>query len=298
MSYAVDPFKEDSHSAPSAADPFADSSVRNALSGSASYEPEYVEHDDYEEDSLHPKRTADGASFVGTHDDYVMERDGSGSGSGGSAAYADLERRERELQHREADLEARAAHIRKHGRNNFPPCTSPLGFPAFEATPLTTARPVWSENSLPFDLPRHFGGDPGRISAGGSASVLALASMAPRLVAQHGRLHHPFRLGIQEHGAQRYDLVYHLPPYLVGLGIFALVSTSLQWVHERTQHLLLRLLCLHGLPPGLLCVHVLGNPLDWVRRPHNGHRICCRRPHCRHRFCCPYDGRGWGPGGR
>lgn len=34
---------------------------------------------------------------------------------------ADLERRERELETRERALSERAEHIRKHGRNNFPP---------------------------------------------------------------------------------------------------------------------------------------------------------------------------------
>lgn len=36
----------------------------------------------------------------------------------------DLNRRERELQNREQELTRKADNIRKHGRNNFPPCMS------------------------------------------------------------------------------------------------------------------------------------------------------------------------------
>ena len=42
------------------------------------------------------------------------------------ARLEDLERRERDLERRETELSQRAEHIRKHGRNNWPPCTSPL----------------------------------------------------------------------------------------------------------------------------------------------------------------------------
>ena len=38
----------------------------------------------------------------------------------------ELERRERDLERRETELAQKADHIRKHGRNNWPPCTSPL----------------------------------------------------------------------------------------------------------------------------------------------------------------------------
>ena len=41
-----------------------------------------------------------------------------------SARVADLERRERDLERRETELTQRAEYIRKHGRNNWPPCTS------------------------------------------------------------------------------------------------------------------------------------------------------------------------------
>lgn len=37
----------------------------------------------------------------------------------------ELNRRERELQAREQELNKKAEHIRVHGRNNFPPCTFP-----------------------------------------------------------------------------------------------------------------------------------------------------------------------------
>jgi hypothetical protein len=37
---------------------------------------------------------------------------------------ADLQRREQDLERREQELTAKSDHIRKHGRNNFPPCPS------------------------------------------------------------------------------------------------------------------------------------------------------------------------------
>jgi hypothetical protein len=39
-----------------------------------------------------------------------------------SASEADLRRREEDLERRETELRNKAEYIRRHGRNNFPPC--------------------------------------------------------------------------------------------------------------------------------------------------------------------------------
>ena len=39
-----------------------------------------------------------------------------------AAREQELRRREEDLQRRESELNNRAEHIRRHGRNNFPPC--------------------------------------------------------------------------------------------------------------------------------------------------------------------------------
>ena len=41
-----------------------------------------------------------------------------------AAREQELRRREEELQRRESELNNRAEHIRRHGRNNFPPCAN------------------------------------------------------------------------------------------------------------------------------------------------------------------------------
>lgn len=43
-----------------------------------------------------------------------------------TAREQELRRREEELQRRESELNNRAEHIRRHGRNNFPPCGSSI----------------------------------------------------------------------------------------------------------------------------------------------------------------------------
>ena len=42
-----------------------------------------------------------------------------------AARMEEIAQRERDLERREAELTQKADHIKKHGRNNFPPCTSP-----------------------------------------------------------------------------------------------------------------------------------------------------------------------------
>ena len=39
-----------------------------------------------------------------------------------SSRAAELEQRERDLERRERELQQKSEHIRRHGRNNFPPC--------------------------------------------------------------------------------------------------------------------------------------------------------------------------------
>jgi hypothetical protein len=90
--------------------------------------------------------------------------------SAATARQADLERREQELAarfvitmqeflyqahadhiHREAALNERSEHIRKHGRNNFPPCELLFVFsPA--ACAVTLTQPWLAQFSLSFSI--------------------------------------------------------------------------------------------------------------------------------------------------
>jgi hypothetical protein len=93
------------------ANPFADPSVRNALSSS---------HRAYDDDDYDAKSYSVG----GGHDDVRTPPAAASTTAGGGTASAsrleDLARRERELEQRERDLQNRADHIQKHGRNNWP----------------------------------------------------------------------------------------------------------------------------------------------------------------------------------
>ncbi|CAD6884191.1 unnamed protein product [Tilletia controversa] len=93
------------------ANPFADPAIQGALHSSArAYEP------------------AGGPSspYGRNHDDDDDDDGDAVSKATGNSAQAvnkmeELARRERELEQRERDLNARASHIQRHGRNNWPP---------------------------------------------------------------------------------------------------------------------------------------------------------------------------------
>jgi|SRR6188768_2932894 len=61
--------------------------------------------------------------FASTHSLDANPFDDPQPASAGNAAKLDeIRRREQELERREAELNNKAEHIRRHGRNNFPPC--------------------------------------------------------------------------------------------------------------------------------------------------------------------------------
>ncbi|UZJ52686.1 hypothetical protein CBS101457_002006 [Exobasidium rhododendri] len=91
------------------ANPFADPSVRNALSSSNRA------YDDYDGKSWNAEDTD---SVVNTPAEYTLDR-GDGQ-SASNSRLEDIQRRERELEQRERDLQQRASNIQKHGRNNWP----------------------------------------------------------------------------------------------------------------------------------------------------------------------------------
>lgn len=90
------------------ANPFADPSVRNALSNSNKA------YDDYDTKTWNAEDTD---SVVNTP--AALNRN---DPTGTDARLEELQRRERELEQRERDLQNRADHIQKHGRNNWPFC--------------------------------------------------------------------------------------------------------------------------------------------------------------------------------
>ncbi|KAK0533327.1 hypothetical protein OC842_002998 [Tilletia horrida] len=104
------------------ANPFADPAIQGALnSSSRGYEPGSARG--------FGSARGGGASPYGAgaaaDDDDDDNNDPVTRATGGSAQAAnkmeELARRERELEQRERDLNARAAHIQRHGRNNWPP---------------------------------------------------------------------------------------------------------------------------------------------------------------------------------
>ncbi|KAK0549198.1 hypothetical protein OC845_003242 [Tilletia horrida] len=122
------------------ANPFADPAIQGALqSSSRSYEPQT------------PGSTGYGASPYASSgyraggadqdDDDAVTRATGGSAAAAANKMEELARRERELDRREADLSARASHIQRHGRNNWPPFY-PFIYHDIEAEIPPDSRPV------------------------------------------------------------------------------------------------------------------------------------------------------------
>ncbi|KDE06972.1 hypothetical protein MVLG_02710 [Microbotryum lychnidis-dioicae p1A1 Lamole] len=100
------PFADPQHQQGMDSNPFADPTVQQGLHSSAH---EYGEDADYEAATTKTSAAATGSAPVDMQ-----------------SRFQDLERREQELRSREAQLTAKAEHIRKHGRNNWPPGPFPL----------------------------------------------------------------------------------------------------------------------------------------------------------------------------
>lgn len=56
------------------------------------------------------------------------QRSASSATAAEAARLEEIRRREQDLERREAELHNKAEHIRRHGRNNFPPCQCNLFF--------------------------------------------------------------------------------------------------------------------------------------------------------------------------
>ncbi|KAK4058736.1 hypothetical protein OIO90_000180 [Microbotryomycetes sp. JL221] len=94
--------------------PFADPSVQSGLqSHSRVDQGSYVLDNDDDNDSFKPPTTTNNMNNNDSRDDM-------------SVRLQDLARREQELAQRERQLADKAEHIRKHGRNNWPPGPFPL----------------------------------------------------------------------------------------------------------------------------------------------------------------------------
>ena len=63
--------------------------------------------------------------FASTHSLDTNPFDDPGPDPAQAARMEELAQRERDLERREAELTQKADHIKRHGRNNFPPCKSP-----------------------------------------------------------------------------------------------------------------------------------------------------------------------------
>ncbi|SCV68979.1 BQ2448_1999 [Microbotryum intermedium] len=104
------PFADPQHQQGMDSNPFADPTVQQGLHSTAH---EYGEDGDYEAATM--TKTSGGTAAGASSSTIDMQ-----------TRFQDLERREQELQSREAQLTAKAEHIRKHGRNNWPPGPFPL----------------------------------------------------------------------------------------------------------------------------------------------------------------------------
>ena len=92
-----------------------------------------------------------------------------------------LQQRERDLEQRERDLNAKADHLRRHGRNNWPPCWfGPLLLFFIYHLPLS---------SFSLNLPFNTRWDPGRFSSPHHPLVSTMARPIPHFNHQHGSLH-------------------------------------------------------------------------------------------------------------
>ncbi|KAK4053030.1 hypothetical protein OIV83_001764 [Microbotryomycetes sp. JL201] len=118
--------------------PFADPSVQSGLHSHSRVDPgSYVLDNDDDSLKQTPTRGADAFEQQSQRDDM-------------SVRLQDLARREQELAAREQQLHQRAEHIRKHGRNNWPPGPFPLIYhdiseqipEKYQSTVLTLYR-VW-----------------------------------------------------------------------------------------------------------------------------------------------------------
>lgn len=96
--------------------------------------------------------------FASTHslDTNPFEDPDPPKSSNNAARMEEIDRRERDLERREQELTQKSDHIRKHGRNNFPPCMS-----CCSIDPSGSAER--SVDSLPACVPLYSGGDTGGV---------------------------------------------------------------------------------------------------------------------------------------
>ena len=138
--------------------------------------------------------------FASTHsldtnpfDDPIAKSAASSTSKVNATRLEELEQRERDLERRETELNQRAEYIRKHGRNNWPPCTSFMS--SYHAAHMFTAARVPHRNSLPSHLPFHSRGNSTRLSTTDHAAVPTMAGPGRHTAPEYGRLYRYPRVG-------------------------------------------------------------------------------------------------------
>ena len=108
----------------------------------------------------------------------------------------EIRQRELDLERRERELAQKSEHIRKHGRNNWPPCEYRASSSArsVPARPRSTPPPP-DTCSLPPHIPLDSGGDPGGVPAPHHTPLPAVARPCRHPGGEHGRLHLHIGLG-------------------------------------------------------------------------------------------------------
>ena len=119
--------------------------------------------------------------FSSTHSLDANPFDDPASDPAHASRMEELAQRERDLERREAELAQKADHIKKHGRNNFPPCES-----SRQNLHMTMSN---APDSLPAHLSFNCRRDSGSISSWDHPSLSAVAGSWRHTPLQHGCLH-------------------------------------------------------------------------------------------------------------
>lgn len=90
--------------------------------------------------------------FASTHSLDTNPFDDPAPGPAHAARMEELAQRERDLERRETELTQKADHIKRHGRNNFPPCKSLPNTPPYPGLTLPTVYPL-IYHSIPDEIP-------------------------------------------------------------------------------------------------------------------------------------------------
>lgn len=139
----------------------------------------------------------------------------------------ELRQRERDLERREEELNKKAEHIRTHGKNNWPPCPSPIAL-TFVGLPAC--------RSFPPHFPFNSGRNPRGLTASHHTTLSTMARPAGDPYHQLRRLHFHPPQRCNHRWWKRCRCKYRVCPILLRASPISDLSSQL---HARHQHHLL-----------------------------------------------------------